>query len=286
MARLMKFKQKIIESLENNDIQKFQEVIKQKLNEKLKEQNKKLLEQIESTVNPEMAMVTKVQNEAKNLGGSNFSYDQGVLVLTVPSEAVEDLSDYLDDCDDVDSYDISDQLGDDGQPVDLNIIQNENMVKEFTIYFVTDNVRFEQTIVHEKMMNDTKDSSNLKKEKPKSKKDESEEDQEEDKSEEDEEDFDEDDEDIEESRQIQYIPGLSEATKSIVFRHGMKQIKMVCPLGQKWLPDEKKCMKITAKENRLRHVAAIKGARKRNAKQGQIEKKRAKTLRKRESAGF
>jgi hypothetical protein len=61
---------------------------------------------------------------------------------------------------------------------------------------------------------------------------------------------------------------------------------MACPPGQKWDPTAKKCVKMSAGENRTRHIASLKAARKAQSKQGMIAVKRAKSMKKRIAAGY
>jgi hypothetical protein len=283
----MKFRTLVAESLEKDDAKRFKEIIEAKLMSSYHTRQKALVKKIHEESDPETAMVTAVQNASKSFGGSDFVYNQGVLTLSVPcAKASIDFAKYLDSNDSVESYEVTTVASDDnnGSPVDLEVDRvAEDAVCDFTIYFATDNVRFESVEITEKVKED--DMSD-----------------EEDSSEDDSEDMSDEEDDEEEVEEgckgkkkpmvketfepIEFTDGLLEVNKVVAFLGGLKQIKMACPPGQKWDPTAKKCVKMSAGENRTRHIASLKAARKAQSKQGMIAVKRAKSMKKRIAAGY
>lgn len=264
MARLLTFRSMVAESLEKNDSLGFQDIMRNKLEEIFKEKKQKLLISVVEEIDPEMAMVTNVQTKAKAFGGCDVSYDEGVLIVDVPcGQPSNDFGKWLDSLDTVDSYEIEVMNSDYVNPDLENADVSDNNLCQFTIYFVTDNVQFEDVVVSETPLTEIKKCD--------------EGDMEDDDDEDDMEDDDDDDDDEEE---------MNEAEKVVTFLQGLKKIKMRCPPGQKWSPGKKKCVKMDAAENRRRHINAIKSAKKRAPKLDIIAKRRARSLKKRKAAGY
>lgn len=286
MARLMNFRTLVAESLEEGDAMKFKDVIREKLSRIYIKQQKGIVRNIREQSDPETAMVVQVESASKSYGAKNFIYDQGVLTITVPNgQAALNLSSYLDENDNVDSYEISKvgEFGEDGATDLEKLSEGEECDYEVTVYFNTDNVRFEAFDITE--MKDEED--------------EDEDDESDDEDEDDESDDEDDDEDTKDEgkkckkksmtesfEEIDYREWLDEVERITTFRAGLKKIKMQCPPGQKWNPATKKCVKMSSAENRMRHMKGIIAAKKRAPKQGLITKRLDKTLAKRAAAGY
>lgn len=244
------FKDEIKDAIKNELPLQFQKLIKQSLSDKLTKRTKDLFEQSDSEKNGEMTIVSKIEGAIKSYSGSDFSYKEGVITLDVSDkEAASNIIDYLESNPDVDSYDVTALVGENysEEEVDLDAEDNVSAKFEFNIYIKTDNVKF--------------DSEDI------------------------EEDFSEGDTELtEEFKGAERY--LLEAKKEVVFRGAKKVVKMACPPGQKWNAGLKKCVRMTAQEVRTRHVSAIKASKKRAPKMRQIAIKRAKSMKKRISAGF
>ena len=72
---------------------------------------------------------------------------------------------------------------------------------------------------------------------------------------------------------------ISEVKRERVVRGGKRVRKIKCPEGKK--ASGGRCVRMTAKEKRVRSKAAKRGARKKKGKQASIQRKRARSVRKR-----
>lgn len=72
---------------------------------------------------------------------------------------------------------------------------------------------------------------------------------------------------------------ISERKKERVVRAGKKVKKLKCPEGKKAVGN--RCVRITSKEKRVRSKAAKRSSRKKKGKQSQIQRKRARSMKKR-----
>ena len=261
------FKEVVKDSLKNETPLQFQNAIRTRLADELSRQAKTLFEQSEQ--NGEMSVVAAIQNAARSYGASDMSYNEGVLTLTVPGkDAALHLIDYLEENDDVDSYDLTGETADasDDDPIDLEALSNDYEVQfEFEIYINPDLVQLDAEDVGEADEDEEPGETTVGE------------------SVEEEEDIDTLDETPDFVGAEKY---LLEAKRIVVVRGAKKIIKMQCGPGQKWDPKHKKCVKLTSKELRDRKLGAKKGARKRRTKLVQINKKRAMSLKKRSSFGL
>lgn len=280
MARRMNFRTLVAESLEAGDAMKFKDVIREKLYKTYLNHQKSIVTSIQEQGDPETSMVIQVESASKSYGGKDFMYDQGVLSVTVPTgQAALNFANYLDENENVDSYEVwrIDET-DQGGPTDLEkLVEGDDSDYEFTVYFVTDNVRFESFELSEQMDDEEEDEEDGEGESDSECEDEGE---------------------MEEGKckkkapmqesfePIDYRDWLDEVTKVVTFQAGLKKIKLQCPPGQKWNPTLKKCEKMSAAENRKRHIEAIKAARKRAPKTAMMAKKRSKSMAKRVAAGY
>lgn len=97
---------------------------------------------------------------------TSFTIKESSLLSVPCAKASIDFAKYLDSNDSVESYEVTTVASDDnnGSPVDLEVDRvAEDAVCDFTIYFATDNVRFESVEITEKVkeddMSDEEDSS-------------------------------------------------------------------------------------------------------------------------------
>lgn len=208
------FIEKFYKSLKEGDISSFQKTLHSKLQEYYDKKLKELEEQLSDI---ETEAVTKIQIAAKEHGArDNFLYEQGVAIVTIPNkQAAIDFSDWLEEYEYVDSYDIEavyknpvtgyDEKG------EYNIDQisdDTNFEFEFTIFLDPSIVQFDQYVYD------------------------------------DEEEQDEDDDEI-----IESVEQLDEVTRKIkVNFRGQKKIKMKCARGFKWNPNTGACEKISGEE--------------------------------------
>lgn len=297
MARLMNFRTLVAESLEAGDAMKFKEIFKEKLEDSYIRQQKTIVEGIHEQTDPEASMVTAIQSAGKSYGAKQFVYDQGVLSVTVPTgQSALDFANFLDENENVDSYEVYKVVedGDEGATDLEKMVEGDESDYEFTVYLVTDNVRFEAYEIEEQMKSDEEESSE-----DESAEEDSTESSEDENAEEDSEDSGKCEKDMEEGKcgkkkkavmetfePMDYRDWLTEVAKVVTFQAGLKKIKMQCPPGQKWNPTTRKCEKMSAAENRKRHIDAIKAARKRAPRLAMIAKKRAKSMAKRISSGY
>lgn len=138
------FRQQATAALVNGDILNFQKAVKARLydnfNQSLEKFNfnveNKLTEDLESDVRAD------IEAAARSLGGNNPIYDQGVLAIDFENKkAVEDFSDWLDACDNIESYEINilfDNENEDTESkteIELDDIKDDtNYTFEFIIY--------------------------------------------------------------------------------------------------------------------------------------------------------
>lgn len=138
MARLMTFKSLVQESIANSDAKEFQALVTKKLNESMVKHKKTMLQTIKEELDANFSKAVEIGNASKSYGARKFVYEAGVLTITVPNhQAVEHFADYLEECDEVDSYEVHAlvESNPEGSPVDLEVAKFEPDTNfEFTIY--------------------------------------------------------------------------------------------------------------------------------------------------------
>jgi len=269
----MKIDEKIC--LQNDDFLGFTQIIREKLENIYNEKSKIVKQQINEFLDPETEMYTSVQNGTRSYGGYGYQYDQGVLTFLVPNElASEDVSSYLDTCVEVYGYEIEPYItDDDGSPVDLQDDTNDiSDVKEVTVYFETNKVVFDNEIDYDYLYDiedaiEDEDADEYLDEEMKVK------------TQIRSEDF----SDVNDYDCFDCKENLLEIKKKKVIRNvdGKSTLvtKYECPPGKKFDSKLKKCVKITAKENRARSLGAKKAARARRGQAAKIAKRRARSMR-------
>jgi hypothetical protein len=215
------FVNKIADSIKQNNSLEFHKVFAERLNELLSQKTTQLKE--DEDIDPEMDAVTKIQVAAKNYGAGEVSYDQGVLIAVLRNkQAAIEFSDWLEDCDCVDSYGMEVIHNKplkgyfDKDDVDIDSITDDrNFQFLFTIYLDPELVQYA----------------------PYS-------------GEEDEEEYDEDEYDEDDQEEMgESVENIDEVERKIkVTSRGQKWIKMQCPRGFKWNPETKACEKISGAE--------------------------------------
>lgn len=218
-----KFVNQVADSLKKNNPLGFNKAMSLRLKDLLSIKLKQLKE---SMADPEMEAVTKIQVAAKGYGGGDIMYEGGVLLVTLRSkQAALEFSDWLEDCEYVESY---------GMEVVYNKpLEGYSEKDEYDIESITDdiNFNFEFTIhLDPELVN--YDSYGY-----------------------DGEDFDEDSEEDFDENEIGE-QDLGESTEQInevirkikVDATGKKRIKMQCQRGFKWNPSTNSCEKISGAE--------------------------------------
>ena len=224
------FIEKFYKSLKEGDISSFQKTLYSKMKEYYGKKLKELEEQMSDI---ETEAVTKIQIAAKEHGAAdNFLYEQGVAIVTIPNkQAAIDFSDWLEECEYVDSYDIEavyknpvtgyDEKGE----YDIDQISDDTHFEfEFTIFLDPSIVQFDPYVYDDE--------------------------EEQDEEEYDEEEQDEKSVEVNESEEIiESVEQLDEVTRKIkVDFRGQKRIKMKCARGFKWNPNTGACEKISGEE--------------------------------------
>jgi hypothetical protein len=324
MARLITFRSQVAESLEQGDAMKFQEIFKRRLLESYHRRQKDIVRQIVEQDDPEMRMVSSIQAAAKSFGGHGFIYDQGMLGVLVPEgESADGFAAYLDDCDDVESYDENiivlpvtsesptDLEGGEGRTeVHFAIELSSENVFEFTGHQdLEESKRPTKKEEDDSEDDDESDDEEMQEKCVSKKKAVKEEDDSEDdfESSDDREDDSEEDDDMNESTHlglmgkfnefvssvtpIENIKPLSEVSKIVTFRHVStdsndikKQLKLPHRPGFKIVDGG--YVRLTAQAKRNMAIGQISGVRKRAISQRRASKRREASLKKREMAGY
>jgi hypothetical protein len=214
------FVEKVSESLKQNNTLEFQKIFTARLQELL---DTKLAQLKEEMDDPEMEAVTKIEVAAKGFGGGEAEYDEGVLVVTLRSkQAALEFSDWLEDCEYVDSYGMevihNEPLEGYSEREDIDIdsiTDDRNFSFEFTIYLNPDLVQYDPYEYEEEPEEGEAG-----------------------------EEGEEGEEEIGES-----VEQIDEVTRVVkVNFKGKKRIKMQCQRGFKWNPSTKSCEKIGGAE--------------------------------------
>ncbi len=209
------FTNQVADSLKQNSPLDFQKIVSARLQELL---DIKLAQLKESMEDPEMEAVTKIQVAAKGYGAGETMYDDGVLIVTLRNkQAALEFSDWLEDCDSVESYEMEvvhneplEGYSERGEYDIESITDDRNFNFEFTIYLNPDIVAYDD---YEFDIEDSEGAETG-------------------------------EQDLGES-----VEQIDEVTRKIkVNSMGKKRIKMQCARGFKWNPTTNACEKISGAE--------------------------------------
>lgn len=134
------------DAIKNNDALAFQSEFAKILADKLNDSIAKLSEEFDS--DPGAAAALEVEMAVKSFGGGDFVHHTGVIMATLRSkQAAEDFSDWLEECKNVDTYEMSiihsEADVDVEDDIDFDAITDDrNFLFEFTIYLNPEIVSF------------------------------------------------------------------------------------------------------------------------------------------------
>lgn len=143
MARKIKFKSMVAESLGANDVTTFQHIVRDRLNESLNAKKVEIISEMLVEGDTESQIVQRIASAAASFGSNDAVYDMGVLdVRFSDANAVVQFTKQLDEVDGVDYYEVSDPVVDgqnDTGATDLEY-QGNKPVYEVTVYLDLDQV--------------------------------------------------------------------------------------------------------------------------------------------------